>query len=94
MLDERRREGEEIGGEGGWKGEGVCVCVCVCGRERQKEKRQTVGAAAGGRVTAKGSVRQSSGNDRSRDTEKRGEDGARGRLHPFLLRSFASLYRS
>lgn len=56
----------------------------VCGRERQKEKRQTAGAAAGGRVTAKGSVRQSSGNDRSRDTENRGEDGARGRLLLFI----------
>jgi len=53
-------------------------------RETETEKRQTAGAAAGGRVTTKGSVRQSSENDRSRDTENRGEDGARGRLLFFI----------
>ncbi len=46
----------------------------VCGRERttetQKEKRQTAGAAARGRFTLKGSERQPSGNNRSRDRKK------------------------
>lgn len=63
------------------RGGGLCY---VCGRERtterQKEKRQTAGAAAGGRVTVKGAVRQPSGNNRSRDTEKREEDVIKGRL--------------
>lgn len=86
-MDERRREGEEIGGREDGKGRGF---VYVCGRDRQKEKRQTAGAAAGGRVTAKGSVRQPS-DPETQKIERKTEPEV-GCF--FLLRSFASSYRS
>ncbi len=69
----------------------------VCGRERttetQKEKRQTAGAAARGRFTVKGSERQPSGNNRSRDRKKERKTESEVGCS-FLLPSFASLYQS
>ncbi len=52
------------------RGGGLCMCVEEREPQRQKEKRQTAGAAARGRFTVKGSERQPSGNNRSRDRKK------------------------
>ncbi len=66
--------------------------MCVEEREPQRHRKRSdrrQGRQPEERFTVKGSERQPSGNNRSRDRKKREEVGC-----SFLLPSFASLYQS
>ncbi|KAL1278390.1 hypothetical protein QQF64_025063 [Cirrhinus molitorella] len=84
ILDEQRREGEEVGGEGGWKGEGVCVCVWKRENHRETEREATDGRGGSRRKSHSERISKATVWERQihRHRKNREEDGVRGQHLP------------